>query len=119
MSRHPYPRVRRVNAILREVIADLVEEMKDPRLSLVTITGVEASPDLRRAVVYYSTVDLAELETAGAALVAATPRIRRRVGSEVRMKRVPELEFRPDPAVVGAERIEAVLRHLRGGDDDS
>ncbi len=119
MSEHPYPRVRRLNAILREVIAELVEEMKDPRLALVTITGVDAKPDLRRAVVYYSTVDLDDLEDAGAALAAATPRIRRRVGSEVRMKRIPELEFRPDPAVVGAERIETVLRHLRAGDDDS
>lgn len=113
MSEHPYPRVRRVNSILREVIAETVEEMKDPRLVLVTITGVEATPDLRHAVVYYSTLDLTDLEAAAHALESATPRIRRQVGSEVRMKRIPELEFRPDPAVVDGERIDEVLRALQ------
>ena len=120
MSEHPYPRVRRVNAILREVIAELVEKMKDPRLVMVTITGVDATPDLRHAVVYYSTLDPSDLEEAGRALEAATPRIRREVGTQVRMKRTPAFEFKPDPAIVDGERIDAVLRDLhRDGSHDS
>ena len=44
-----YPRSARVNEVVRETIADEVERLSDPRLGLVTITGVDVSPDLRQA----------------------------------------------------------------------
>jgi ribosome-binding factor A len=48
----PYPRRARVNEIVREVLADEIERLSDPRLGLVTVTGVDVSPDLRHATVY-------------------------------------------------------------------
>ena len=47
-------RMRRVNAAVREVLAEAVGELRDPRIGFVTLTGVETSPDLRHAVVYVS-----------------------------------------------------------------
>ena len=47
-------RMRRVNHVVREVLADAILELKDPRIGLVTITGVETSPDLRHARVFVS-----------------------------------------------------------------
>ena len=44
--------MRRVNEILREVIAEAVTRLKDPRVGFVTITAVDTSPDLRHAAVY-------------------------------------------------------------------
>ena len=52
-----YPRMARVNEVVREVIADELERLSDPRLGLVTVTGVEVSADLRHATVYYSALD--------------------------------------------------------------
>jgi ribosome-binding factor A len=54
-----YPRRARVNEVVRETIADEVERLSDPRLGLVTITGVDVSPDLRQATVYYSALETA------------------------------------------------------------
>jgi ribosome-binding factor A len=54
-----YPRSARVNEVVRETIADEVERLSDPRLGLVTITGVDVSPDLRQATVYYSALETA------------------------------------------------------------
>jgi len=47
-------RMRRVNHLVREVLADAIPELKDPRIGLVTITAVETSPDLRHARVFVS-----------------------------------------------------------------
>ena len=53
-SPRKYPRTLRVNEVVRETLADQLERMEDPRLELVTITGVDVSPDLRHANVFYS-----------------------------------------------------------------
>lgn len=105
-------RMRRVNSVLREVLADEVELLKDPRLGFISITGVETAPNLRHAVVYFSVLDLAAVEETRAALEAAAPRLRRAIGSQVRLKYTPSLEFRLDRGIVEGERIESLLRSL-------
>jgi ribosome-binding factor A len=105
-------RMRRVNSIVREVLADEVELLKDPRLELITITGVETAPNLRNATVYFSTVDLDRAEEVREALEAAAPRLRRALGRQVRMKYTPRLEFALDTGVAGGARIDEILRRL-------
>lgn len=115
----PVPRVPRVAETLREVLADAIERLADPRLGFVTITGVDLSPDFALARVYYSVLGGAEQdeqdeqeERTRAALRAAAPRLRSRIGAQVRLKRVPRLEFRLDPAVEAGRRVEAALRTI-------
>ncbi|HVJ96801.1 MAG TPA: ribosome-binding factor A, partial [Acidimicrobiia bacterium] len=50
-----YPRTARVNEVMLEVLADELERMSEPRLELVTLTGVDVSRDLAHAKVFYST----------------------------------------------------------------
>jgi ribosome-binding factor A len=114
MSHHPYPRVRRLNAVIQEVLAEEVEELADPRLGLVTVTGVEVAPDQRRALVYVSALDTARLDGALNALRAAAPRLRKAIGSQVRMKYTPTLEFKADSGIIEGEHIDDVLRRLNG-----
>jgi ribosome-binding factor A len=110
----PYPRRARVNEIVREVIADEIERLSDPRLDLVTVTGVDVSRDLRFATVYYSALTA---EHAGEALQAAGPHLRTVLGRQVRMKYLPELRFMEDPAIAAGARVEEILRNLYGGSD--
>ncbi len=49
-----YPRTARVNEVVREVLAEEIERLSDPRLGFITLTDVEVSRDLRHANVYYS-----------------------------------------------------------------
>lgn len=112
MSHPSYPRTRRLNAILLEVLAEQVELLTDPRLELVTLTGVEISPDMRNATVYYSTVNPEQLEPAGQGLAAAAGRLQGRIGQEMRIKYTPRLQFSPDRGVLEGEKIEHLLRNL-------
>lgn len=113
-----FSRMRRVNAIVHEVLAEQIEILKDPRLEFVSVTGVDTTPNLRRAVVYFSTLDPAKTDEAQAGLDAAAPRLRRVLGDEVRMKYTPALEFRPDHGIAYGERIDAVLRQMQEPSDD-
>jgi len=107
-------RMRRVNELLREVIAEEVERLKDPGLGFVTITGVDTAPDLRNARVYYSVLgDDDQPRNTAAALGRASSRIRAVVGEQVRLKYLPELRFEPDSAIEQGMRIEEILQGLR------
>jgi ribosome-binding factor A len=112
-SSRKYPRSARVNEVVREVLADELERMNDPRLSMVTITGVEVAPDLRHARVYYAALGRPDDEVE-AALRAAAPHLRAVLGREVRLKYLPRLDFHLDPAIEQGQRVEEILRSLRG-----
>ena len=105
-----YPRAARVNEVLREVLADSVERLSDTdeRLALLTVTGVDCDPDLRRALVLFSSLD----EDEEAALGEARVRLQAAISQQVRLKRTPQLRFARDPAVAAGTRIEDILREL-------
>ncbi len=109
-----FPRSARVNEVVREVLAEEIERMSDPRLDLVTLTGVDVSADLREAAVYYST--LGSSEDAAAGLRSAAPHLRTVLGREVRLKYLPRLSFTEDPGVLQGRRVEELLRDLHRHD---
>ena len=126
-----YPRVARVNEVVREALGDELERLSDPRIGLVTVTGVNVSADLRQATVYYSALGRADERGTGvvpelgpeqrvstqAALEAAAPHLRASLGRQVRLKYTPQLTFREDPSIVAGNRIEAIIRELHRDDD--
>ncbi len=87
-------RTRRINESLREVIADTIQrELSDPRLALVTITGVRATPDLAEATVFWTVYNRKARDGAAAALASATGVLQGRVGRELRTRHTPHLRF--------------------------
>ena len=108
-------RMRKVNELLREVLADEVATLKDPRIGFVTVTGVECSPDLRRATVFYSVLGTPDEKDATAeALAHAAPRLQSGLARQVRLKYTPRLEFRVDPAIEHGLRMSQVLADIAG-----
>jgi len=106
----------RVNALLREVLGEAVERLGDDEaLGMLTITAVDCEPDLRRAVVYLSSLP----DAAAAVLENHRVRLQHAVADEVRMKRTPQLVFRADPAVAAGARVEEVLRRVRQEEAES
>lgn len=109
-------RTDRVGEAIREVIATAVADLTDPRLGLVSITGVDVAPDFANAVVYYSTLgDDATIEATGAALTHAGGRLQRAVAAGMRLKRTPHLTFEVDHGILEGEKIDAALRELGSG----
>ncbi len=120
MSASRVPRMRKVNEMLREVIADEVHQLKDPRIGFVTVTGVDCAPDLRAAKVYYSVLgDADEQEATQEALQHSAPHIQAAVGSQVRIKYLPKLRFLVDESVERGLRVEQLLRGVDTEEDDS
>jgi len=88
----------------------LRESTGDPRLELVSLTGVEVAPDASFARIFYRT--LGDRAEAAAALEKAKPYLRRRLAGELRVRRVPELDFKADETLDRAAHLEGVLREL-------
>ncbi|HEX6418735.1 MAG TPA: 30S ribosome-binding factor RbfA [Acidimicrobiales bacterium] len=108
-----YPRTARLNQLVREIVADEIERLDDDRLGFLTVVGVEVEPDLRRAVVWYTALDESETDDELlAALDAYRARLQAAIARQARLKRTPELSFRPDTVVRRAERVEQILRDL-------
>ena len=116
-------RTERVAEEFREILAEEVQRLKDPRIGFVTVTGVEVSPDLRHAWASYTVLgDDRQRRATAAGLRSATPHLRQELGRQVRLKVVPELEFRQDPTIEAHERIEEIIdrihREEEPGDGD-
>ena len=109
-------RIERVNELLREEISALVlQDVRDPRLStLVSVTGVVTSPDLRHARVYISVYGGADDEAASlAALRQAAGYLRRQLRDRLPWRTVPELDFAIDPALERGRRVDELLAELQ------
>ena len=110
-SQHRYPRTARLNESLREVIADELTRIDDERLDLVTITAIDVDPEMNRAIVYFDSLAGEEGDEVILEVLAEhRVRIQSAVGKQVRAKKTPVLEFRPDEVIRAAERIDEVLR---------
>ena len=92
-------------------------DVHDPGIGFITLTRVQVSPDLQLARVFYTSLGdpKARQETAKA-LDRATPFFRRQIGSRLRLRRVPEIEFRFDESIAHQDRIEQILQEIHEQD---
>ena len=116
-------RMRRVNESVRAVVAEAITELSDPRLGIVTVTGVTVSPDLHDARVYVSVLGSEKKRrSAMAGLESARGVVQGRVARELRMKRTPLLAFEYDPTIEHGVRMSKLIDELapeRPSDDDA
>src|SRR5690242_13337552 len=115
-------RARRLAKRISQIVASALEhEVKDPRLSMVTITDARVTGDLREATVFYTvlgtSVDV-EPDRAGAAaaLASATGVLRSRVGQQTGVRHTPSLAFVADEVPDEARRMEELLARTRESD---
>ena len=92
----------------------LARDVHDPGVGFVTITRVQVTPDLQHARIHYTALgdDKARASTAKA-LSRASVFLRRQIGSRLRLRRVPDLEFLYDESIAGQDRIEQLLNEIR------
>jgi ribosome-binding factor A len=103
----------RVAEEFREILAEEIPRLKDPRVGFVTVTHVDVTGDLRRATVFYTAFgDDAAKRRTRAGLESATAHLRQALGQQVRMKFTPELEFEEDIGLTQVERVSELLRQI-------
>ena len=111
-------RMRRVNESVRQVLAEALPELKDPRIGLVTVTAVQTSPDLRTATVYVSVLGSEKKRAASLrGLDAAHGVLQSRLARQLRMKRTPQLTFEYDPSVERGVRMSRLIDELAPDDE--
>jgi ribosome-binding factor A len=106
-----------VGNLIRGELAELIaRRVKDPRVSLVTLTEVDVSPDMRRAVVYYSVLDASRREEAHNGLSSALPFLQGQIGSRLRMKVIPRLEIAFDDSLAHGAAMDQLIDRVRAED---
>lgn len=115
MARSGSHRPQQVAETVRQVLAEaLVQEVRDPRVGRVTVTGVQVSPDLSHARVRVMVPgDASDRERALAGLGSAAGFLRGRVARALATRIVPELHFEADLGLEHAARIHEVLAELK------
>ena len=106
-----FARTDRINEQIRRELADLIRlELKDPRVSLVTLTDVEITADYTHAKVFYTTLVGAEQREAIArGLKRSAGFLRRELGKRVRIHHSPELHFVYDASVERGTQLSALI----------
>jgi len=107
-------RSERVADILREEITQIVGyELEDPRLTMVTITEVRLSDNMRAARVYVTVAgNEEEHKSALAALRHAAPYVRKQLGLSLNLPRTPELHFVRDKIEEEGARVDQLLEKI-------
>jgi ribosome-binding factor A len=114
-------RTERMSDLVRAELSDLIlREIKDPRIRLVSLTGVEVTSDLRRAVVRVSALgDETQRAEAVEALKHARGFLRTELARRLRTRATPELVFELDRGAEHSQKISDLLESLHGRDESS
>ena len=106
-------RIGRINEEIQRVLAELIRSLKDPRVqTMITITRVDTTPDLRYAKVMVSVMDEAKEKEAIKGLKSAGGWLRRELGAELQLRYTPELVFEADHSIEYGAHISEVISHL-------
>jgi len=113
-----YPRRYRVADQIQRELGELIRAVKDPRVTgLVTVSGVDVSPDLTHAKVFVTVLRNDDPEAAVAGLNRAAGFLRGRLGERLQLRGVPRLVFHYDASLDRADRVSRLLRDDRGDGD--
>ena len=115
-----YNRSDRVGTLLQRELAVLIrDELKDPRLGMVTVQGVSVTRDLALAKVYFTVLnDPGVIGETRRILNGASAFLRRRLGRKLTLRSIPELAFVYDESVARGARMSALLEQALHADGD-
>ena len=106
-------RIGRINEAIQRELANLMRSLKDPRLQsgLLTITHVDTTPDLRYSRIYVSALDKSQEKEMLKGLKSAAGYLRRELGSALKLRYTPELQFVADDSIRQGAHILEMLRN--------
>jgi len=113
-----FSRNKRVADQIQREIAELVRnDLRDPRISLLTITDCEVSRDLAYAKIFYSVLRPDERAVAQEVLDAAAGYLRSELGRRMRLRIVPKLSFHFDASIEEGMHMDALISAVRKADE--
>jgi ribosome-binding factor A len=112
-----FPRSRRIGEQIQRELSEIIRaELKDRRVGLVTITDVEVTPDHAHAKVFFTLLgDAGQIETTLRALEHAAGFLRSQLARRIRLRTVPELQFKYDASVERGARLSRLIDEAVSG----
>ena len=103
-------RAQKLGDLIQRELSDLLQrELRDPRVGMITITGVDVSPDISHAKVLYTTLDPAHVPEAAKGLKRAAGFLRSQLAKRIKLYSTPELRFEYDESVERGDRLSRLI----------
>ncbi len=99
--------------IQRELAQIIRREISDPRLTQLTITGVDVAPDLGSARVYYTVYDKEQLPEVKKALTKALGYMRHQLSVVTALRHTPQLHFVYDESILYGEHLGKLIEDAK------
>ena len=112
-------RINRINEEIQKAMAELLRNVKDPRVSgtMISITRVETTPDLRFAKIYVSFLEENKAKDALKGLDSAAGYLRRELGAALQLRHTPQLQWALDDSITYGARMLKLINSLDTGAD--
>ena len=118
-------RINRINEEIQKELSSLLRTVKDPRVqdTMISITRVETTPDLRYTKVYVSFLQEEKVKDAMAGLKSAAGYLRRQLGSNLKLRYAPEIVWALDDSITyGAKMLKLInsleVKHDEDADEE-
>ena len=113
-------RINRINEEIQKELSSLLRNVKDPRVqdTMISITRVETTPDLRYTKVYVSFLQEEKVKDAMAGLKSAAGWIRRQLGSNLKLRYAPEIVWALDDSITYGAKMLKLINSLEVKQDD-
>lgn len=113
-------RIGRINEEIQRELSDLLRNLKDPRVSgtMISITRVETTPDLRYSKIYVSFLEKERAQEAIRGLKSASGYLRRELGAALKLRYTPELSWQEDDSITRGAYMLNLLDSLNITRDD-
>ena len=107
-------RPQKLGDLIQRELSELVQrELRDPRVGMITITGVDVSPDFSHAKVFFTALNAADVEAASAGLKRAAGFLRSQLARRIKLYTTPELRFAYDESVARGDRLSRLIDAAR------
>ncbi len=112
-------RIGRINEEIQKELASAIRNLKDPRVqdTMISITHVEATPDLRYAKVYVSFLEENKAGDALTGLRSASGYLRRELGSALQLRYTPQLQWELDDSITYGAKMMKLINSLDTGSE--
>jgi ribosome-binding factor A len=113
-------RIERINEEIQKELSALLRNLKDPRVqdTMISITRVEATPDLRYAKIYASFLQEEKAKDALKGLKSASGYLRRELGRALQLRYTPELVWEQDDSITYGAKMLKLINSLEVSHDD-
>ncbi|MBD9116623.1 MAG: 30S ribosome-binding factor RbfA [Clostridiales bacterium] len=107
-------RINRINEEIQKELSALLRTVKDPRVqdTMISITRVETTPDLRYTKVYVSFLQEERVKDAMAGLKSAAGYLRRQLGHNLQLRYSPEIVWSEDDSITYGARMLKLINSL-------